>query len=120
MGSIPWILISVAGILVVLGVVALLALKKGKRRPIDYYSFFIIGIIWTAAGIPLGNYALSVMGIIFMIIGLANKNKWKKNRVHWNDLTKEEKKWRMILIVLLGVLVLAGFVAWFLVANGII
>jgi len=112
----PWILISVLIVLIILGIVAILAKKKNKR-PIDYYSFFIIGIIWTAFGIPLKNFALWGAGIVFLIIGLVNKNKWKKNRVRWSDLTPEEIRMKTFLIIILGILVLAGLTAWFYVGG---
>ena len=43
-------------------------MQQKKKRPIDYYNLFIIGIVWIGAGIPLKNYALSVVG---GILGLA-------------------------------------------------
>ena len=67
MDSIIWILIAIFTIIVILAFLAILA-TKGKKRPTDYYSFFIMGILWTGAGIPLKLYPLSVMGIIFLMI----------------------------------------------------
>ncbi|MDD5071918.1 MAG: hypothetical protein PHQ42_04255 [Patescibacteria group bacterium] len=116
METTPWILISVAILLVILLILALI-INKGKMRPPDYYAFFIMGIIWLACGLPLKNYALSAMGAIFTIIGLANKDKWEENRQRWGDLTPEEKKWKIILIIISGLLVLAGLAAFLLTNN---
>ena len=119
MDTIPWILITVLILIIILaGVVVLL--KKKYKTPTDYYAFFWMGIIWLIFGIPIGNYALSVMGIIFTIIGLANKNKWQANRVTWNQLSADQKKYKIIIISVLSVLVLVGMVVYFLTERGII
>ena len=119
METTPWILISIA-ILLVLFLILAIILKKGIKRPPDYYTFFIMGIIWLVLGIPLKNYTLSIMGIIFALVGLANKGKWKKNRQRWETLSPEEKKWRIAILIILGLLVLAGLIAFLLVEKGII
>ncbi len=119
MDTTPWILIAVLVLIIALGVAAVL-MKKKTKAPTDYYIFFIMGIIWLGAGIPLKNYALSAMGVVFMIIGLANKDKWKANHRRWSQLGPEEKRLKLFLIIGLGVLVLAGLAAYFLVERGII
>lgn len=108
----PWILISVLIVLILLAIVAVWFKKKNKR-PTDYFTLFIIGIIWMGFGIPLKNYALSVAGTFLMVIGLVNKGKWDANRIHWSDLTEEEKKMRKFIMVVLGILLLAGFILWY-------
>jgi len=112
---IPWIIISIAVLIATIAILAIIVRQNTKRkhRKIDYYAWFTIGIIWLAAGIPLKNYGLSAMGLIFMIIGLANKSKWKSNRVRWSDLDKNERKVRLSVMVVLGALVLAGIVVFF-------
>ncbi len=118
MTSIPWILISVAVLIVLLAVIFIFALKKNKRREPDYFTFFILGIIWLGAGIPLGinsnNWGFFIMGIAFMIIGLVNKDKWKKNHVRYKDLTPSEKKIKFWILIILGILVLAGLVVFWI------
>ncbi|MFA4833952.1 MAG: hypothetical protein WC619_03865 [Patescibacteria group bacterium] len=116
MGTTPWLLISVA-ILLVLFLILAIMLKKGIKRPPDYYAFFIMGIIWLILGIPLKNYTLSIMGLVFTIVGLVNKKKWKENRQCWGTMTPEEKKWKTIILVILGLLVLAGLVFLLLKNN---
>lgn len=116
-----WIVLAILFILITLGVLfVVLTLKSKKRRPVDYYAFFIMGIIWIPFGIILENYVFSVMGLIFAIIGLVNKDKWKKNRITWDKLNEQEKKFRFIVIIILSVLVLAGLVAFILFSKGII
>ena len=122
MSSMPWLIIAILIILILVAIVALVNAKKGQRRPPDYYAFFWMGLIWTIFGIPLyreGNFAFLAMGIIFLITGLANKKKWKDNRVNWNDLTKFEQSFKIWVIASLGVLVFLGFVALYLTKMGI-
>ncbi len=119
---IPWIMISIGVLIVLLGIVAFILFKKGKRHEPDYYNFFIIGVIWTAFGIIFydGMFFFLLMGIVFMVLGLANKDKWKKNHRTWKQLSKSEKKFKIIIFILLGIGVLAGLVLWFLYGKGIL
>jgi prepilin signal peptidase PulO-like enzyme (type II secretory pathway) len=121
MAATPWIMISILIALVLFGVLAaaLVLTRKKKHKP-DYYAFFIMGLIWAPAGIAIGNMALSAMGFIFMIIGLVNKDKWKKNRRQWSKMDKDERMLFLIVIALLAFLALAGLVIFFLVWKGII
>jgi amino acid transporter len=117
MGSTPWLMIAIAILIIILGIFAVVAARKGKQRPPDYYAFFWMGLIWTIFGIPFwrdGNFAFLAMGIIFLIIGLANRDKWKKNRVRWSDLTKGERKFKMGIMIFLGLLVLLGMAVFYL------
>ena len=59
--------------------------KEGKYEEPDYRTFFILGICFLPMGIPLfittqnpGLLGLSAIGIIYLVIGLKNKDKWKK------------------------------------------
>jgi len=121
----PWIMIAVLALIIALGGVALYAVKTQKeKRPTDYYAFFMIGLIWTIVGLPMyyneGNFAFIAMGVVFLVLGLANKDKWEKNRVRWGDLNKNEKNLKLAIIVILGVLVFAGMIAFLLVERGIL
>ena len=112
-------MIAIAITILVLGVVAIFA-TRGKKRPTDYYNFFIMGAIWTAVGIPLKNYLLSAIGLIFLIVGIVHKKDWEKNRIRWADLDKGEKKLKIIVILTLGMILLVGFAIFFLTKKGIL
>lgn len=116
---IPWILIAVLIVLIIFGVLTFLLLRK-KKRPVDYYSLFIIGVIWFIFGIASGNSMFWIMGLAFMVIGLINKDKWEKNRRRWDKMDKDEKRLMIIIMVILGLLVLAGLIFLLLVNKGII
>jgi uncharacterized membrane protein len=124
MAEIPWILVSVGIVVVILAVfsiVVTLLNKKRERKP-DYFMFFIMGIIWLGAGIPLyitsNNFFFPIMGIIFMIIGLVHKKKWKANHRTFKQMSPEERKLHVISMIVLGVLLLIGVVAYLMVGRG--
>ena len=58
-----------------------------------------------------------IMGLGFMALGLSHKKEWKKNREanKWENLSKQEKKIRIWILVALGILVLAGLIAFLMV-----
>ena len=117
MSAIPWILITLGIFLILFAALFVVLLKKRKKKiPPDYFVFFILGLIWLPTGIAMGNYALAAMGLIFMIIGLVNKKKWKQNRRTWKDMEPFEKKMMFIVMIALFVLVILGLVAFFLLA----
>jgi len=104
----PMILLTL-GISALVLLIALAYLKKGKKIPTDYYSFFITGIVWLILGIASRISSFVILGLIFSAIGLANKSKWEKNKKDWSELGKKEK----VRILSLGAiaLVAGGLVA---------
>jgi uncharacterized membrane protein HdeD (DUF308 family) len=114
-----WLLIAIGVLIIVLGIVAIWV-NRGKKHEPDYRTFFIMGIIWLAVGIPLENSALFIMGLVFMAVGLANKNKWKKKHKDWSKMNKKERKIMILLIALGAVLLILGMIAFLLVQKGLI
>jgi len=100
-----WILIAVGVLIVLLGVVYVFSKNK---RPTDYYNLFVIGIIWVGFGLVANIPALWTVGLVLMAIGGFNHDKWKKNRRTWKNMNKNEKKFTIIGIVILTLLLLAG------------
>jgi len=39
---------------------------------------FFLGIVFILMGIAMKFYVFTIMGLVFMIIGLANKKKWRE------------------------------------------
>ncbi|MBU1198315.1 MAG: hypothetical protein KKF46_04580 [Nanoarchaeota archaeon] len=78
----------VAVIIILVGVIlaALLSKikKQGKPQETNYYAFFVLGISFLPLGIVLsiaanpGFMGITGLGFVYLIIGLANKDKWKK------------------------------------------
>jgi hypothetical protein len=116
MESFLWIILS--GIIAILLIIFLIRIfrdsKKGKKHTADYYSMFIIGIIFTGAGVSLGtttgNYGMMILGFIFMAVGILNKDKWKEKPKTWKEMNSKQKKVKLWMLVLLGILVLLTFV----------
>jgi len=71
--------------LIVIGLVFVLysQFKKEKIKP-NYRLFFILGMTWVPLGVVFykttRNIGFLIMGIIFLIIGLINKDKWGKRQ----------------------------------------
>jgi hypothetical protein len=84
--DIPWILVSIAFTVVILAILVVLIYKrKGWKRKVDYRSYFNMGIIWFPLGIVFYLIFKSVvgfwflfMGLVYLAIGLKNKEKWGK------------------------------------------
>jgi len=95
-------------ILLLLAVIVLffIFLKNGRKAAPNHKAIFSIGLLWTIVGITLHNYLISILGLIFLIYGLANREKWT-NAKAWGDFTKKEKYIKAFAI---AVLVLTLFV----------
>lgn len=94
MSELPLISAAIVAGLLVVGILLALALwkrrKEGKAEEPDYRAFFVMGITWFPAGVALMivyfvsdipfviGMPLLAMGLIYLAIGLANREKWKK------------------------------------------
>jgi hypothetical protein len=82
-------------------------LKKGKVKP-NYRLFFITGTTWVPLGIVFyittRNIGLLIMGVIFLIIGIINKDKWEETVA-----VNPQRKMLLIALALTGLLVLITF-----------
>jgi membrane protein CcdC involved in cytochrome C biogenesis len=93
MNGIPWVLVAILVILALLGVVAVVAIRKRKQPTrVDYRNYFVMGVVFLATGVflillpwflhgevslPMGGFVL-VMGLAYTISGLLNREKWGK------------------------------------------
>jgi len=85
-------LLLVIGIVVTLLLVVVLRKRKreGKAGEADYRAFFIMGLAFLPTGLAMMivyflveipfevGLPLFALGLIYLIIGLANRDKWKK------------------------------------------
>ncbi len=108
-------LIGVAAGIVLVAIIYVILVSQGKIKNAepDYRQFFIMGILWFVIGLPQKNLSLIAIGLIFMVTGLVHKKRWKE-QTKWNDLPPAKKKIKLALIIILGLLVLATFVIWYL------
>ena len=105
---VPFKLVIIVVLILVILLGIILAVKfrnSNKKHEPDYRTFFIIGIIWLPVGLATKNSGLWIMGLAFLALGLANKDKWNKQKI-----SKEQRNMQMIAIVL-GILVLVALVA---------
>ena len=109
-----WLIISILILVVVLMLLgAFLIVNRKKKQTPDYYTLFIMGLLWAAIGPALENYFLSVMGVIFMVLGLVHKKEWKKHK-NWDDLSKRERGIKLAIMIILLMLVIAGLIVYIL------
>jgi len=108
-------MISVA--LIIIGLIFLvLGIRKGIKSDPDYRSLFYVGLTWAVIGLPLDNYILSALGLIFLIIGFINKKKWKEKET-WNQLPRAQK-WVVGVSMGIGILALIVFAILYFMARG--
>ena len=88
------IALIILAIAVVTGILAVLMVRKRKKEgkpQADYRIFFLLGIAWVPFSIILMilsfilqipfyiGFPLLAVGIIYLVIGLAKRDKWKKS-----------------------------------------
>jgi hypothetical protein len=73
------IVIGIASILVILFLIVFILKKRGviEDSEPDYRTFFIIGLAFFPIGIATRNPGLWGMGLVFFILGITNRDKWK-------------------------------------------
>jgi len=74
--------------------------RKELKGTSDYRAFFILGISFLPIGIATDNPGLWGMGAVFLILGLANRDKWK-DQPKWSELEPERRRIKFIIIGLL-------------------
>ena len=125
---INWMIGVILALLILFGIIAIIMAKKGKKRPTDYYNLFFMGVIWLPFGVlmwfmnkesSLGTI-FSIIGFLYIIIGLAHKKEWKKNHKSWKKLSNKEKKMKRIIIIILTLLLLIGVVVFYYMKGGVV
>lgn len=114
--NIPWILFSIVVAVVILAVLAIFVLKrKGWNREVDYRSYFNMGIIWLPFGIvfylifeSLIGLFFFIMGLVYLGIGLKNKDKWGKPQ----KISPTYQKAIMIAVLFLVLGVILGIIVF--------
>ena len=115
MTYVPWVMISVGVLIVLLGVIVLVNRRK-ERPPTDYYSMYIIGIVWIAVGLVQMDEMpfFFMMGLVFMAVGLSHKSEWKQNHRRFKDLPQDLKKTKMAAILIGLVVLVIGITTYLL------
>jgi hypothetical protein len=107
--SIPWILVSIVVAVVILAILAIFVFKrKGWNSEVDYRRYFNMGIIWLPFGIVFYLIFESLIGLVFFIIGLVYLAIGLKNKDKWGKPQKISPIYQkaLMIAVLLGVIFL--------------
>ncbi len=76
-----FIAIILAIVLVLSIVVFYVVRNRGiETRVNDYRTFFIMGVAFIPIGIATDNYAFSIIGLVFIILGATNRDKWRNTQ----------------------------------------
>ena len=114
MREVFWIVIG----LFILGLLySIFYFTKNKGLPTNYRAMFIVGIASIPLGISTENYAFMAIGIVFMVLGLKNKNKWKESSIEWSELSSKDKNVRIALISA-GIIILLAVLLVYLKSAG--
>jgi len=107
--DIPWILVSIALGAIVLAILGIWVFKrKGWKREVDYRSYYKMGIVWLPLGIVFYIIFESIIGLWFLVMGLVYLSIGLKNKDKWGKPQKVSPKYQKILMisVLMGVIAL--------------
>ena len=99
------LLIGIA-VLAVLGAMIAIYIKsknKNEQTETNYRAFFILGISFLPIGIATDNPGLWGVGAVFLVLGLANRDKWIEEP-KWSEL--DPGKRRTWFFIILGLVVL--------------
>ena len=118
--SIPWTLVSIAVGVILIVIFGISVLKrKGWKREVDYRSYFNMGIVWLPFGIVVylifKNFIgilFSILGLIFLAIGLINKDKWGKPQ----EVSPKYQKLMMIGIAIGVIVLIIGIIVYEIMA----
>lgn len=112
--TLPLVLALLTGILIVALALGMYVRCRKRECTPDYRGFFIIGLIWVPLGVVFyitsGNIAFLGVGVLFLLIGLANKAKWKESQ----PLTPGRRNVKIALVIGTVLLVLLTFAFWLL------
>jgi hypothetical protein len=110
----PQLIIMIIAGLLTLGLLGVfVVLQRGKEGPAepDYRVLFILGATWLPVGIATGNVGLWAMGVVFLVIGLANREKWSE-QTKWSELPTAQRRAKIAVIVGLTALLGLGILSY--------
>lgn len=95
-------------------------IRRRKKIPIDYYGFFSFGLLWLVVGILLSNWLLFLLGLITSLIGFTNRDKWKKNKRDWKDLSYKEKILLSVALFMIALYIFTAILIKILIKKGLL
>ena len=84
MDSSNYLLIAGLGTMA-LFVIVLFAKQKGKLGTTDYRAIFVLGVIFLPIGFVYDFPVLQILGMVYILMGIINKDKWGKRHTESAD-----------------------------------
>jgi carbon starvation protein CstA len=113
-----FIIISILIFVVILAVLAIFLAKDRKKAGPDYYTMFLISLVWVPVGLFMQwrgeDASFWVVGLIFLAISVWNRDQWKRNHTPFNKLKKKQKRFALVVILILALIILIGAVIYYL------
>ena len=104
----------------------LVKMRRGEKFTPDYLAWFLVGLVWMVVGLAVslstdnpGFYGFTVMGLVFFVLGLKNRDKWHE-RKSFADLTPAQKRIKLVgLGIAILLMLLSGvYFIWMLLNEG--
>jgi uncharacterized membrane protein len=125
------LLIIIFIVAIVLALAFALLNKKYKKRWIDYYVMFLIGVGWTILGLLFKIWLLVAIGGFFAILGYVRRKQWDDDLTGLGKANKEEilllrqqtdtLEFTLGIVIFAGILILLGVIIYmYLVSSGFI
>jgi hypothetical protein len=104
------------GAVVLMMMLVVVLMQMAGRSEIDYFDLSAMGIVWIVFGavmLALGDEDMLfflIIGIASAAAGLSRKEQW--NYRPWKSIPKQERRMKLLQLIILTMIVLAMFVAW--------
>jgi hypothetical protein len=103
--------------------------KKYKRRWIDYYVMFLIGVGWTILGLLFKLWFLVLIGGFLAVLGYVKRKEWDDDLIGVGKANKQEilllreqtdsLEFTLGIIIFAGILILLGVILYmYFVSTG--
>jgi hypothetical protein len=82
--------------------------SRNDFKLVDYRLTLVLGMIFILVGALARLWGMGFFGLVMLVIGLANRKKWGKEK-QWSELTQSERKGQltaMIGMAVFGLLVI--------------
>lgn len=99
------VLVAILAVALTAALVINVPKDKTRKHVPNYKALFIIGFSWIPVGIATHNPAFWGIGAVFLLTGLAHKDKWKQE-TKWSDLPRRTRALKIAFAAGIAVLLL--------------
>ncbi len=121
------LLIIIFIVAIVLALAFAILNKKYKKRWIDYYVMFLIGVGWTILGLLFKLWLLVFVGGFFAVLGYVQRKKWDEDLTGLGKANRDEMlllreqtdslEFALGIIIFAGILILLGVIIYMYFAS---